>query len=74
MTRQTFFYTFFDRLCTVSLRDTELMDKDYIITSWNGSKSLVIFICPVRTPPEMDTNSVDFLNFQLWLLKDISAA
>ena len=24
--------------------------------------------------PEMDTNSIDFLNFQLWLLKDISAA
>ena len=29
---------------------------------------------PYPTHPEMDTNSVDFLNFQLWLLKDISAA
>ena len=33
MTCQTSCNTFFDKMCTVSLRNTELVDKDFIITS-----------------------------------------
>ena len=51
MTCQTSCNTFFDKLCTVFLRNTESMDKDYIIIYQSGSKWLVNLICPVRTPP-----------------------
>ena len=49
MTRQTFCNTFFYKLCTVFLSNTELMDKDYIFLHtkpWivGGEKSIFMVV------------------------------